>query len=252
MSDPVRIENAQEAPDKEAQIQEQNTGQIERALDWSEAQAEDGKTCPFCGWLPAYDSKHKDASLRNHLRNRHLFQMIEAFLRGSVDPPTSDPDPVQGSGLEVVDSYEWANPLHINPTLKRRVTADGSRLIWINAQDVQRRRDEGWELVKAEGEELVNLDNSTEDGHVRTNEMILMRLAPRVIAKRDARKAREREAALMTRKEQFEQRIEGHARAVYDNAVRNGATKTQAQNLARATQQGLALGTVQIRRGHDG
>jgi len=62
--------------------------------------------------------------------------------------------------------------------------------------------------------------------------------------------ARKTDNQTASRKEDFDRKLESHARKVYDTAVRRGAVATQARNLARAAERGLSTGSINVREGN--
>lgn len=223
---------------------EESAAAIEKAIRWVVAQAPDGAMCPLCGWKAAYDSKDKGKSLFDHVRSRHLYKAIAAFEHGDLDyeAPDQDADPVSQAGLDVGDFLGDYDPLHLPVALKRKVEADGSKIRLVSSNNVQRYKDLGFELVKAPD------DAASEDGTLRVNELVAMKVPVRWIERREAIKKAKNGDPIATRKEDFERRMEEHARNVYDLAVRKGASAGQARNLARAVERGLATGTITSRR----
>lgn len=227
---------------------QKDTDKIEDAVTWVVGRCPDF-ICVFCGWRPAYsDKKTPDAALRSHLRSYHPYLTIEAHLRQSIDPTNANEsiESVIRDGFEVTDSFEDASPLYIPHDIKAQATKDGYTLRWANQANVQRYKDMGMEVVKAKAQPE---EGSTEDSTVRSMDVVLMRIPPRLKAVLDRRRAAKSNDAVFTRKEDFERKMEAHARAIHDRAIIAGASKDQAMNLARAAERGLAFGSVDVRRG---
>ena len=233
-----------------------DSADIERALDWATAQSEDGHTCPICGFRHILEGKAQPDKLRNHMSRVHLFHVIAGFERGSLDETPQQLEKVdniiEASGeLEVVNDDDSFDALYVPSVIKERVARDGAGMRWVAPRNVERNKDRGWELVeRKEGDATLNLSNSTEDNIVRTNELILMRAPQQLREQMAARQSRKNDNQLASRKEDLDRKLESHARSVYDTAVRHGADASQARNLAKAAERGLATGSINIREGN--
>ena len=250
----ARANAANEA--KEKSVATNDSADIERALDWATAQSEDGHTCPICGHRHILEGKAQPGKLRDHMARTHLFRVIAGFERGSLDDTPQQLEKadniIEASGeLEVVNDEDSFDALYVPQVIKDRATRDGGGVRWVAPRNVDRNKDMGWELVKREeGESIPNLNNSSEDDTVRTNEMVLMRAPAQLRERIDGIQARKNDNSLSARKEDFDRKLESHARNVYDTAVRHGADATQARNLARAAERGLSTGSINIREGN--
>ena len=250
----ARANAAKEA--KEKSVATNDSADIERALDWAVAQSEDGHTCPICGHRHILEGKAQPGKLRDHMARTHLFRVIAGFERGSLDDTPQQLEKadnvIEASGeLEVVDDGDSFDALYVPQVIKDRASRDGGGVRWVAPRNVERNKDRGWEVVeRQEGEESHNLSNSTEDNTVRTNELVLMRAPQQLREQMSARQARKNDNQLAARKEDFDRKLESHARNVYDTAVRHGADATQARNLARAAERGLSTGSINIREGN--
>ena len=237
---------------------EQEVANIEAALDWVMSKSKDGLSCPFCGWRAITEGKEEPHKLRSHLSNQHTFKVIQAYATGNMDASpvgdNGDKDNIMEQlGLEVQDELDTFDFLRVPSALKRKVTSDGSNLRWVTPQNAQRYKDAGMEFVSQTDltdseREALNLHHGTSDGHVKSNELTLMRIPPRL---RD-RLARVREAQQVdvgaARKEDFERRIEGVQRQVHDTLRKAGYDSTQAGNVARAVAK-RAEGRISVTRG---
>jgi len=219
---------------------EESADAIEKAIRWVCAQSTDGKTCPLCGWVVPYDDKDKATKLFDHMRVRHLYRSIAAYEHGTLDVPRKDVDgdPVAEAGLEVVDELSEYDPLHIPVALKRQVEADGSRVRLVSPSNVTRYKDMGFEFVEPTD------DTKSEDGKLKVNELIAMKVPARWLERREVLKRKRSGDVIATRKEDFERRMDEHARKVYDHAVHKGIPADQARNMARAIERGLATGNI--------
>lgn len=242
----------------EKQNRETEVANIEAALDWAIGKSKDGLTCPFCGWRAVFEGKEQAHKLRSHLSNQHTFKVIQAYATGNLDAsPVGDnadkENIMEQLGLEVTDELESFDYLRVPSALKRKVTSDGSNLRWVTPQNAARYRDAGMEFVQqkdlsdAERESL-NLHHGTSDGHVKSNELTLMRIRPRLREKLARVKAAQQIDVGVARKEDFERRIEGVQRQVHDTLRKAGYDSTQAGNVARAVAK-RAEGRVTITRG---
>ena len=241
---------------KEKSVATNDSADIERALDWATAQSEDGHTCPICGHRHILEGKAQPGKLRDHMARVHLFRVIAGFERGSLDETPQklekSQNAIEASGeLEVINDDDAFDALYVPAVIKERATRDGGGVRWVAPRNVDRNKDMGWELVKREeGETIPNLNNSTEDDTVRTNEMVLMKAPAQLRERIDGIQARKNDNNLSARKEDFDRKLENHARNGYDTAVRKGADATQARNLARAAERGLSTGSINIREGN--
>ena len=245
---------ANEAKDKSKATND--SADIERALDWATAQSEDGHTCPICGHRHILEGKPQAGKLRNHMSRVHLFRVIAGFERGSLDETPQKLEKVdsiiEATGeLEVVDEGDSFDMLYVPKSIKNRATRDGGGVRWVAPRNIDRNKDQGWEIVQREDNDSTpHQQQSSEDGSVRTNEMVLMKAPAQLRERMDAMQARKNENNLASRKEDFDRKLDSHARSVYDTAVRHGADASQARNLARAAERGLATGSINIREGN--
>jgi hypothetical protein len=250
----ARANAAKEAKEKSKATND--SADIERALDWAIAQSEDGHTCPICGHRHILEGKNQPGKLRDHMGRVHLFRTIAGFERGSLDETPTQLEKVdkiiEATGeLVVVDDDDAFDALYVPAVIRERATRDGGGVRWVAPRNVDRNKDVGWEIVKREkGESIPNINNSSEDDTVRTNEMVLMRQPPQLKRRMEAMLSRKNDNQLWSRKEEFDRKLESHARTVYDTAVRHGADATQAGNLARAAERGLSTGSIHIREGN--
>lgn len=234
-------------PKTQAEIEEEEVARAQKAIKWVFSQSEDGETCPFgyCGWRKPFDAKK---GLEDHLRLKHFAACVEAEIRQSIDPVRGEEgiEVLHSEGVRIEDTLDPTNPLYI-PKEVRDQLKPGERLYLASPAQVAALRDRGYQFVDKPKSDSTRTDADSSDGHFRIREMTVMKIPERLETQRHARKARLNDG-LVNRKEQFEARIDGIARNVYERARRNGRNSSEAMNLARAAERGLANGDIRARK----
>lgn len=254
-----RVEESTQGKAKSVELDD--TQRLEAALRWVCDQAEPAHVCPICGWQAVLEGKGSSARdpLFSHVAQKHQFRAVESFLSRTLDPPVDSSEyeghPIYADGqFWVDDSYDEFNALAIPKKLKRKLKAEGYGHRWAAPRNVQRYLDMGYQLVRRsevpnDEMELLNPSNSSEDGTVRTNELVLLKAPERLRERLKAAKERLANASLLTRQEDRDKKMGEIAQKAYDVALRRNLDKQQAQNIARAIERGAQQGFIHIRRG---
>lgn len=231
---------------------EDEDARAKRAMEWCIAQSEGG-ICLFCGGDFTGVARN---GLGGHLRQKHGFRMVEAFLANdaNISMKAEIDDPILAAGFEVTDDYDYKqqSPLRISEAMQEKKDKEGGRFYWAAERNLGRYKDWGMEFVTQDEQGRVNTNSVVDaEGRVRSNEMTLMYQPPRLHEARQQHKRQQINDQIKGKLEdrQSQQVAESKVRGVYDEAMKRGRSKEQAQNMARSVEQGLLNGTITIKRG---
>ena len=224
-----------------------------QAVDWAaEKSMENGATCGCCGWRP-WDVGTKEQTLKSlaaHIRRKHRDTIIELFDHQVLDLGELTPSPLGESeeevlamaGISEIRELDHFDYFSIPEAIKERMEQDGSVPRFVRQDRVEHFKLQGAKTVEGEGAH----NNSTEDGVIKANELVLMELphelAERTRSQKDARvqdqlNARGEEMAVA--RDKYEQRT-------YDYLRSNRNLDHQ-----QATQVSRALAQRRVREGGD-
>lgn len=231
---------------------------VATSIDWVADQCPDG-ACPFDGARSNHDTDAAAAqkALRQHLKARHQFACVSAYQQKTLSPNLAAPPPQVEEEESVEDGDFWAmggfqrvdeidrpNALYVANHLNKRARGEGASLRWASPDRVARYRDMGAVAVPLkESIDPGMRQGSTEDGVVKSNEMVLMYFPPQLTEKRRRQKARLIEKSLYARKEDMNNIREGAAKKIMDEMTKRGIDTETASQVARAITKGAETGT---------
>jgi len=209
------------------------------ARDWCVTQGLklDPPGCPFCGWEPALEANGQ-AAIAIHLGRVHREGVLTAHHTKSFDDLRQpDPEPAdvyEAMGVTMETDFDRPDYLAVPRALKQRATSEGAVLRWASPENVAR--------YKNMGARVVPLDHgpgarqpSTEDGIVRTNEMVLMKFPQELADERRHFRRSRIDQTVVSRMEDMDKAMEGQEKAAYDYLRRHqNMDHQQASQIARA------------------
>jgi hypothetical protein len=211
---------------------------------------EDKKQCPYCGYNNAIES-NKQKVLVAHLIKDHPSKAVLAYEQQTLQPTmppivAADAPLLEKVGLEVTDDIQSFSYLAIDPKLKKQVEANGDVLRWVSPEKANYWMQQGAASVPYTGPEHTKKQNSTEDGTIRANETILMRLpVDTVIKRRKAKEVRQIDNLVGKAEDIRNKDSDSTAHEVYSRLLEQGMDRAKAQQVADSVSRGKKSGRLQ-------
>jgi|DEB0MinimDraft_3_1074331.scaffolds.fasta_scaffold39999_3 hypothetical protein len=226
-----------------AEIDASEDAYTKKALDWFVDLSMDGQTCPVCN-AEFFDGTEaeKRRNLIQHGKAKHMARISIGYPTRNIDAISAVEDeaetPLDAAGLEIVETLGRYDALAIPDDIKKQATRDGASVRWVSGNNMERFKHHGMEAVKDD-----------QGNPVKSGDLMLYRIPNRLRNRYAEQRARMNNSAPAARKEDLERKIEGHARNMYDAAVKKGLGRDVAKSLAHAAERGLATGVLNVRRG---
>jgi hypothetical protein len=205
-----------------------------------------------------------EKSLAAHIRRKHKDSIVDLFDREVLDLSELAPIPVGDSdneilaaaGINEITHLDHHDFLAIPEAIRERMEMDGSTPRWVRRDRVEHFKRQGAKTVEGEGA----YNNSTEDGLMKANELVLMELPHELAERRRRQKDSRVTDQLNARAEEIAAARDAYEKRTYDylRSERN-LDHQQASQVSRALAQrrvreggesNLGL-TVESRRGAD-
>ena len=208
-----------------------------QAVDWCLKKSLLKERCGVCGWEPWPHNKKQ--SLCRHITRKHRTTVIDLFDKQvmSLDElaPTTqggdDDELLATAGITRVEDLDRHDYLAIPQAVRERIESDGAKGRWVRADRIEQFRNQGAIVTRATGEH----QPSTEDGTLRTNELIHVTLPHELAESRQRLKDSRMDEQLAARGEEADTVRERHEQETYDYLRKNrGLDHTQAKQVAHA------------------
>ena len=197
-----------------------------QAVDWAAEQSmkTHGGTCGVCGFRP-WDWGSDDkvlSALTAHIRRKHHSTIVDLFDKDTLDlsfqkAPASDSEDelLAVAGIQDVQNLDRVDLLEIPEPLRKQAELDGAVFYWKRKEEVEHLKSQGAELVYTNGH-AGSHQHSTEDGVLRSRELVCMRLPHELAVKRRRQKNGRIDDQLHARAEEVRVKKDEYEKRTYD------------------------------------
>lgn len=219
------------------------------AVDWAvefSISKFDG-ACGICTWRP-WDGSSGDEIKRllaSHIRRKHRDSIIELYdaqtldlstLRVPAPPADSDNELLAVAGISETRDLDRFDRLAVPPKIRHQAELEGAEFRWVRPERVDHFKWQGAEVVHLNGERGV-MQPSTEDGILRANEMVCMKMPFELLQIRERRKQQASDSGLNARAEEIQAKRDEYEKKAYEILRKDGKDHQTALQVARALTQ---------------
>ena len=174
----------------EKTVDQEPVSKFKSAVNWATEKSlkEFSGHCGICDWQSAWKHKSKNeekTALSAHIRRRHQDSIVELFDAQVLNLSDLAPIPVPENlpkddllavaGISDSTQLDRTDLLAIPDSIRKKAEENGETFYWKRAEEVENLKSQGAKLVYTDGHEGVH-QHSTENGVLRTRELVCMAL----------------------------------------------------------------------------
>lgn len=213
------------------------------AVDWATELSikSHASACGICTWRPWDLGSEGETrrALAAHIRRKHRDSIVDLFERQTlnlstlVTPGDANDELLAAAGITETNDLDRYDRLAIPPAIRHQAELDGAEFRFVRKDRVDHFKYQGAEVVHLNGERGV-VQPSTEDGILRANEMVCMRIPHELLKKREAQKEARLNSQLNSRAEEIQVKRDAYEKQTYDILRKDGKDHQTALQVARA------------------